>query len=331
MLLCEDTTKPTKKQKFLRQIGHSKTKNIRNFVAKLCFMKKLGNGWFHVLAIFAVLIWGTTFVATKMLITAGLHPTEIFIYRFIIAYVCILFISPRKLWSDSWRDEALLFLSGITGGSLYFITENTALQYTLVTNVSLLVTLAPILTVLLTKLMYKTEKFSKGFVIGSTIAFFGVACVIFNSSSSIEVKPVGDILSIAAPLSFAIYCIVAKKLNARYDTLFITRKIFFYGLITALPFLAFQEKSMDFGVLLYPITWVHLGFLGIVCSMLAYIMWNEGINNLGASRASNYLYLSPVITLIASILILNEPVTAVGYIGCGLTIGGVIVSEKLKI
>ena len=88
---------------------------------------------------------------------------------------------------------------------------------------------------------------------------------------------------------------------------------------------------MDFGVLLYPITWVHLGFLGLVCSMLAYIMWNEAINNLGASRASNYLYLSPVITLIASILMLNEPVTSVGYIGCALTIGGVIVSEKLKI
>lgn len=286
---------------------------------------------YHLLALFVSIVWGVSFISTSKLLDAGIGPIDIYLLRFLMAYVVLLAITCRHIRSESLKDEALFVICGLCGGSIYFIGENTALQYTLVTNVSLLVTLAPILTVLLTKLMYKTEKFSKGFVIGSTIAFFGVACVIFNSSSSIEVKPVGDLLSIAAALSFAIYCIVAKKLNARYDTLFITRKIFFYGLITALPFLAFQEKSMDFGVLLYPITWVHLGFLGLVCSMLAYIMWNEAINNLGASRASNYLYLSPVITLIASILILKEPVTSVGYIGCALTIGGVIVSEKLKI
>ena len=286
---------------------------------------------YHLLALFVSIVWGVSFISTSKLLDAGIGPIDIYLLRFLMAYVVLLAITCRHIRSESLKDEALFVICGLCGGSIYFIGENTALQYTLVTNVSLLVTLAPILTVLLTKLMYKTEKFSKGFVIGSTIAFFGVACVIFNSSSSIEVKPVGDLLSIAAALSFAIYCIVVKKLNARYDTLFITRKIFFYGLITALPFLAFQEKSMDFGVLLYPITWVHLGFLGLVCSMLAYIMWNEAINNLGASRASNYLYLSPVITLIASILILNEPVTSVGYIGCALTIGGVIVSEKLKI
>lgn len=285
---------------------------------------------YHLLAFFVAAVWGVSFVSTSKLLDAGIQPTEIYIIRFVIAYLVILALTFRKIMSDSLKDEVLFMICGLCGGSIYYIGENTALQYTLVTNVSLLVTLSPIITVLFTKMMYKTEQLSKGFIVGSIIAFIGVACVIFNSSFNIEVKPLGDLLSIFAAVSFAIYCIVVKKLNARYDTLFISRKIFFYGVITALPFLTFQDHFMDFAILKEPVVWMHILFLGVVCSMLAFILWNEAINKLGASRASNYLYFSPVITLIASVWLLNENVSIVGYIGCALTIGGVIVSEKVK-
>lgn len=289
------------------------------------------NFLYHLLALFVGVVWGVSFISTSKLLDAGIQPTEIYIIRFAIAYIVLLFLTGKKLFSDSIKDEALFLICGLCGGSIYYIGENTALQYTLVTNVSLLVTLSPILTVILTKIMYKTEQLKKGFILGSIVAFIGVACVIFNSSSNIQVKPLGDILSIAAALSFAIYCIVVKRLNARYETLFITRKLFFYGIVTAIPFLAFQGHFMDFAILKDSAVWGHILFLGLICSMLAYIMWNEAINNLGASRASNYLYFSPVVTLVASILILNEPVTLIGYIGCALTIAGVIISEKMKI
>ena len=285
---------------------------------------------YHLLAFFVAAVWGVSFVSTSKLLDAGIQPTEIYIIRFVIAYLVILALTFRKITSDSLKDEVLFMICGLCGGSIYYIGENTALQYTLVTNVSLLVTLSPIITVLLTKMMYKTEQLSKGFIVGSIIAFIGVACVIFNSSFHIEVKPLGDLLSIFAAVSFAIYCIVVKKLNARYDTLFISRKIFFYGVVTALPFLTFQDHFMDFAILKDPVVWMHILFLGVVCSMLAFILLNEAINKLGASRASNYLYFSPLITLIASVWLLNENVSIVGYIGCALTIGGVIVSEKVK-
>ena len=285
---------------------------------------------YHLLAFFVAAVWGVSFVSTSKLLDAGIQPTELYIIRFVIAYLVILALTFRKITSDSLKDEVLFMICGLCGGSIYYIGENTALQYTLVTNVSLLVTLSPIITVLLTKMMYKTEQLSKGFIVGSIIAFIGVACVIFNSSFNIEVKPLGDLLSIFAAVSFAIYCIVVKKLNARYDTLFISRKIFFYGVVTALPFLTFQDHFMDFAILKEPVVWMHILFLGVVCSMLAFILWNEAINKLGASRASNYLYFSPLITLIASVWLLNENVSIVGYIGCALTIGGVIVSEKVK-
>ena len=153
---------------------------------------------YHLLAFFVAAVWGVSFVSTSKLLDAGIQPTEIYIIRFVIAYLVILALTFRKIMSDSLKDEVLFMICGLCGGSIYYIGENTALQYTLVTNVSLLVTLSPIITVLLTKMMYKTEQLSKGFIVGSIIAFIGVACVIFNSSFNIEVKPLGDLLSIFA-------------------------------------------------------------------------------------------------------------------------------------
>ncbi len=285
---------------------------------------------YHLLAFFVGSVWGISFISTSKLLDAGIQPTEIYVIRFLIAYLAILCITYKKILSDSFKDECLFLICGLCGGSIYYIGENTALQYTLVTNVSLLVTLSPIITVLITKMMYKTEQLKKEFITGSLIAFVGVACVIFNSATNIQVKPLGDMLAIAAAASFAIYCIVANKLNDRYDTLFISRKIFFYGVITAIPFLFFQDHFVDFHVFTSGIVWGHILFLSLICSLAAFIMWNAAIDKLGANRASNYLYFSPVVTLIASILILNEPVSFIGYVGCALTIGGVIVSEKVK-
>ena len=292
--------------------------------------KRGNNAVFHVLALFVATVWGVSFISTSKLLDAGLPPTEIYIIRFIIAYLVIRAFTCQKLLANSVKDEVLFLLCGLCGGSIYYIGENMALEYTLVTNVSLLVTLSPILTVLLTRMMYKNEKLNKGFILGSIIAFFGVACVIFNSSFNIQVKPIGDLLSLFAALSFSIYCIIVKKLNARYDTMFITRKIFFYGVITAIPFFLMQEKHIDFSVFTRWSVWGHILFLGIICSMVAFILWNEAIKKLGANRASNYLYFSPLITLVASAWFLHEAVSVVGVVGCLLIIGGVVVSEKVK-
>lgn len=82
--------------------------------------------WFHLMAAVTVAIWGTTFVSTKVLIGYGLSATDILFYRFIMAYICIWFFSPRILWAKSWRDEGVFVLLGLTGGHL-FLAENTAL------------------------------------------------------------------------------------------------------------------------------------------------------------------------------------------------------------
>lgn len=98
-------------------------------------MYKSKNILYPIIALLTVVIWGTIFVSTKVLINEGLSPVEILLYHFILAYSCIWIISHGKLWANCSKDELLLFLAGLCGGSLYFIAENTVLGITPASNI----------------------------------------------------------------------------------------------------------------------------------------------------------------------------------------------------
>ena len=69
---------------------------------------ELKHGYYHLIAILVVAIWGLTFISTKVLINHGLTPQEIFFYRFLIAYLGIWVISPKRLFTSNWKDELWL-------------------------------------------------------------------------------------------------------------------------------------------------------------------------------------------------------------------------------
>lgn len=208
---------------------------------------KLKHGYYHLIAILTVVIWGLTFIATKVLINHGLTPQEIFFYRFLIAYIGIWAISPKRLFATSLKDELWLAAGGIFGGSLYFFTENTALGITQASNVSFIICTAPLLTTILSLLFYhKSEKATKGLVGGSLLALVGVGLVVFNGSVVLKLSPVGDLLTLLAALSWAFYSLVIKRMTGHYPTVFITRKIFFYGVLTILPAFLLQPLRPGF-------------------------------------------------------------------------------------
>ncbi|MDD6890023.1 MAG: DMT family transporter [Bacteroidales bacterium] len=279
---------------------------------------------FHLAALFVIAVWGTSFVSTKVLLDAGLHAVEIYIYRFFVAYLIVLAVCHKRLWSNSLVDELLFAVCGLCGGSIYFIAENTALNYTLTSNVSLITTLSPLLTTLLIGAIYKNERPGAWIYVGSVVAIVGVACIIFKSGFHLEVMPLGDLLALSAAFSWAIYSIVLRKVNANYSALFITRKTFFYGLLTALPFMAFEPEIAPLSALGEPIVLLNLLFLSLTASLIAYVIWSQTVKRLGAIKASNYLYFQPVVTMIVSAIMLpDDPLTLVGCLGCVLIIGGV--------
>lgn len=284
---------------------------------------------YHLIAILVVAIWGLTFIATKVLINHGLTPQEIFFYRFLIAYSGIWMISPRRLFADNWKDELWLMAGGLFGGSLYFFTENTALGITQTSNVAFIICTAPLLTTILSLLFYhKSEKATKGLVYGSLLALLGVGLVVFNGSFVLKLSPVGDLLTLLAALSWAFYSLVIKKMTGRYPTVFITRKIFFYGVLTILPAFLLRPLQPDFDILLKPIVLSNLLFLAVLASLICYLLWNVVLKQLGTVRASNYIYLNPLVTMVASVIILHEQITWITLLGAGCIISGVYLAEK---
>ncbi|MDO4319178.1 MAG: DMT family transporter [Bacteroidales bacterium] len=284
----------------------------------------------HLGALVCITMWGISFVSTKVLLNAGMQPVEIYIYRFTLAYIIILLLKRTRLFSNNWRDEGLLVLCGMLAGSIYFLAENFALRYTLVSNVSLLTSTSPLITTMLVGLWYRSERPGSGMIAGSLIAFTGVGCVIFNSSFNLEIRPLGDILALAGAFSWALYSLILKKLNAVYDAWFISRKTFFYGVLTALPFLTVEPPKYNIVEVVTNGELVgNLLFLGIGASLVAYLLWAETVKKVGALKANNYMYLQPIITLVVSVVFLGENVSIIGYIGCGLILCGLWLGDWL--
>lgn len=284
---------------------------------------------YHLAGLAACVAWGASFIATKNLINIGMSPVEIYVYRFFIAYLCTFLVCPAPLWSNSVKDELMFLLCGICGGSVFFICENTSVQYTLVSNVSLITTTSPLITALIVAVLYKSQRPGKGFIFGSVVAFLGVACVIFNSSFQAQVNPLGDMLAVVSAVVWAVYCVLLRPLGSVYSSWFISRKVFFYGLITALPFLVVEPHLIPVSELFNLPVLLNIGFLGLFCSMFAYVLWTMSVSGLGSVKSGNYLYVSPIVTLVLSAWMLGEPVTMIGVTGCVLILGGVILSEKL--
>lgn len=284
-------------------------------------------------AVLVMVAWGVSFLSSKVLMVDGnFSPVEVFVYRFVFAYFVILAFTFKKIRSNNIKDEFLLFLCGVCGGTIYFIAENYALQYTTTANVSLLVCISPIFTTVFMAVLYRYIP-APNVIIGSILAFLGVGCIIFSSGEGVEINPLGDMIAICAALSWAIYTIIVKRLNPIYSSIFITRKMFFYGVLTALPLLCIQEEPLRLHLLFdfnQPQYFLNFLFLGLLCSAAAYFIWNEVMRLLGAIKSNNYLYVQPLVTMIAGYLILGEQIFFLGYLGCVLIIGGLVISEKLK-
>lgn len=297
---------------------------------------------YHLLALAVVAVWGITFVSTKTLIAAGMRPAAIFVCRFILAYLGLLvytFLAHKKFrfW-NGWKEEAMFLVLGVTGGSFYFLTENTALAYTQASNVAFLVCSAPLFTALFTLLYSRygrsryaraLEKVRLGWPLagGTVLALTGMALMVFDGHK-VQLSARGDLLAIGAAVCWALYSLFMGQTTREYGTLTATRKVFFYGLLTILPFLGGCRDSFSQAVLGQTVVWTNLLFLGLVASLVCFLVWNVVIDKLGNITSTNYVYLNPIFTLLSAMAILGERMTPLAAVGSVAILAGVIWAGK---
>lgn len=303
------------------------------------FSKSKFFGYF--LACFTIFVWGITFVCTKHLLIY-FSALEILFIRFILAY-CFLFILKPRTLKLSLKENFLVALAGLTGVTLYQFTENLALDFTTASNVSIIVGICPIFTALTSQIFLKEKHLSFNFCLGFCLAFVGVVLVSFNGKINFNLSPKGDILALISAICWGFYSLFLTMINKKgYNTILITRKIFFYAILFMIPLMicgvfaenpkstAYVELSSILNAERFSsiLNWILLCFLGIIASGFCFVAWNKACNILGTVKISTGLYLIPVITIFFAAIFLNEKITLMGAIGSALTIIGLFVSSK---
>ena len=294
------------------------------------------------MAAVAVLVWGVTFVNTKALLVS-FSALEIQVLRFAIAYAALWAIRPSFDRVEK-GDEKLFALMGLAGVAVYQLLENCAIHYTNASNVAILVSICPVATALMVRAFGGGRRLSAMFFGGFAVAISGVACVSLNGIREFHFRPAGDLMALAAMLSWAVYsALVSKCAEKTYAQAFVIRRMFFWTLVFTAPVVAFGSTPLGRAVadgslavtwdaaanaarFSDAMNWVNLGFLGVLASALCFVLWNAACGLLGVVRCTVGLYLVPVVTVAFAYVFLGEKMTALSATGAALTLAGVVMS-----
>jgi len=288
-------------------------------------LKKYG---IHLAALGVICVWGTSFVASRILLYR-FTPVQVMFMRFVLAYVALWVLHPhtKKL---PLREELKFLLMGLTGNTIYFMAENTALTHTATANVSIIIAFAPVFTAVIAHFVFHDEKLTRGTFLGFGVAIVGVALVVFNGVFVMKLSPVGDLLTILAALSWAAYSVMTRSVVGSYNSIFLTRRVMFWGIVSSLPVLLLSGGGLPLRYFREPKLLFCVLFLALVSSAACYVVWNRAIAKLGTVVANNYIYLNPFVTMVAAWLILDETIKPMGYLGAVLILLGVIISDRKK-
>lgn len=284
----------------------------------------------HVLACGTQIMWGSTFVATTVLLKHFL-PVEILFTRAILAFITLFLLYPHKFKPKNPKHELAFAAAGLFGIVMYFMLENTALTLTYTSNVGIIVACAPFFVAVVVSFFFKSEKIGVNFFIGFVIAIIGVAMISFNGAASLNLNPLGDFLAFLAMISWGFYSAVIRKIGEwNYPVAAVTRRIYFYAIIFLIPVLILQHASFSLERFASSEVILNFLFLGVLSSAGGFFLWNLATKWIGAIKTSVYIYVSPIVTVVLSMLVLHETITPVSIVGAAFILTGLVISQHTK-
>lgn len=284
------------------------------------------NQIYYISTIFALLIWSTSFIGTKIAY-ASFSPITLGAARFIIASVVLgmVLIIKKEFIKPHLKDLGMIAISGVLGITLYFTMENIGVNLTTASNAALIVACYPAITALLELFIYKT-KLSKYKMLGILVAMAGVYILLHvNSDANSKNQVIGSIILIATGVVWAFYNFTTRKMINKYPAITLSFYQTVAGTIFFIP-LAFVERKqwrVPTGTSLFTLV-----YLGVLCSVIAFLLYNFGLRKLSSSSAVSLMNLVPIFSVIFSALILHETVSLQQLIGGVIIIAGVMLSIK---
>lgn len=281
----------------------------------------------HLAALLTIVIWGTTFISTKVLLV-DFQPVEILFIRFMMGFLALLAVCPRRLQGVTRRQEGLFALAGLCGVCLYYLLENIALTFSTASNVGVIVSASPLFAALFSLILSRGKDRPGWHFLGGFLLSMGGICLISFNGSQMALDLRGDLLAVIAAMVWAVYSLLTKKIGSfGWNVILTTRRIFFYGILFMIPASAFLPFRWELGRLANGSYAAMLLYLGLGACAMCFVTWNYAIKTLGPVKTMVYIYLVPVITVICSVLILHETVNVLSGVGTALTLAGLILSQ----
>ncbi len=279
------------------------------------------------LLILAVLFWGFSFISTKVILeSSALPPASIAFFRQIITVIVLLPWVARALIRErfaqlsgiSWWDGGLVAASGMCGIVLYFVFENNGIRLSTASNASLIVAAVPIFTLFTEALFFKLT-ITKRLIVCLALSVLGVFLVVSGGGrlDFSSARFAGNMLVVAAMVSWVCYTILNKRLTNRFPTLLLTFFQSFFSIFLFVPFLLPEIKSWRVPPV---VPFLHLLYLGVCCSALGYIFYIFAVKRLGATISSAFLNLVPVVTVVCGYFVLGERIEASQIMGMVLIV-----------
>jgi drug/metabolite transporter (DMT)-like permease len=277
-------------------------------------------------ALISISFWGVSFVSTKAVLDK-LDPFSIIVIRFGIGalFLFSLILLQRNRLIVSYRYLPHLMILGVFGVFIHQVLQATALLAIDASSAGWLISFSPIFTVILS-MLFLHDRMNLIKAAGMMLAILGVLLVTTSKSGqSFEFQfNIGFILMLLSTLNWAVYSVLLKRLKIPYPSLVVTFYMSIIGLLLTTPFLL-RNKGWESLSLLTHTEWAHLIFLGVFVSGIAYWYWGKALEVLEASKVSMFLYLEPITTLIAAVLLLHEKVFFINVVGGVIIIIGVVI------
>jgi len=269
--------------------------------------------------IVTVILWGLSFLSTKVALSA-FPPMTIGFARFAIAAVVLFFMKARLAPGErlSPKDRLWAAGAGLTGVTLYFFAENNGIKLISPSECSIIIGAIPVFSMLAERI-FSGSSLSPIKYAGATLSVVGV-WIMVSGGLSVTAHAAGYLYMFIAAVSWVAYCFLTKPLFARYKMITIVYYQSLAGLVGFIPFALFEMPHWKAGNL--PV-WLNVVYLGIFCSALGYYFYAIGLESLGVTVCSVFLNLIPVVTVIASFFIFKERLSARSLIGGAIIILGV--------
>jgi len=281
----------------------------------------------HIAALTCICVWGVSFVMIVTLLQS-FTPVEILLFRFGLAMLALHLIYPKRMGKTTRKQELFFAAAGLTGVVSYFLAQDFALLYTAASNVSVIVAISPVFTVFLTWWFLRKGRPRGVFFLGAALAVGGIALINF-AGRQLELHPAGDFLAVLAALSWAVYSVLMKRIGGfGYHTIQATRRVFLYGLLFLIPVLLLSDVRLGLERFLELPNLGSILYLGLGASAVCFVLWNFALDQLGPVKVSVYVYLVPLVGVVASVLFLGETLTWLSVSGIVLVLAGLALSNR---